>query len=390
VSGVIFKYKGKMPDRPVDGNAVEAKAYLSSGASQNHSDISLVLEQLGAVTPEAAARFGAPRRTRSQSPPHCPALEPRQVRIGSANWHDPAIIDATIGDRSDLRAIIGAIQRGARTGSPAGINDVRDVEVIPGPRARHRRRRSSTNGLRQFSDMLRNLQDGIDNLAFVDPELRVHGLQNLRVADASVMPASSPGRPMPDADDRRKGGAADPGRTLKGTSPWPAPSMSINTFLPDFLLARTNEGENPVGGSRLRRGRSRNSPRVMDDAGIDVAMLSISTPGVHVGDDTRARALARGVTNSPHSSPVQAGIVWQLRRPFRYPDVDGALEELRYALDVSKLDRRTAVLERPGDLPWRPTVEPVSQNSIDEGRPCSCTPTLRPIPWRTGSGCRTR
>src|SRR5260221_4751010 len=60
VSGVIFKYKGKMPDRPVDSNAVEAKAYLSSGASQDHSDISLVLEQLGAATPEAAARFGPP------------------------------------------------------------------------------------------------------------------------------------------------------------------------------------------------------------------------------------------------------------------------------------------------------------------------------------------
>src|SRR5437667_4304834 len=31
VSGVVFKYKGKMPDRPADSNAVEAEAYLSSG-----------------------------------------------------------------------------------------------------------------------------------------------------------------------------------------------------------------------------------------------------------------------------------------------------------------------------------------------------------------------
>src|SRR6476469_2251464 len=59
VSGVVFKYKGKMPDRPADSNAVEAEAYLSSGSSGD-TDINLVLEQLPAVSPEVPARFGAP------------------------------------------------------------------------------------------------------------------------------------------------------------------------------------------------------------------------------------------------------------------------------------------------------------------------------------------
>src|SRR6266436_10104632 len=55
VSGVVFKYKGKLPDRPADSNAVEAEAYLSSGATGD-TDIALVLHQLPVVTPEVAAR----------------------------------------------------------------------------------------------------------------------------------------------------------------------------------------------------------------------------------------------------------------------------------------------------------------------------------------------
>jgi predicted TIM-barrel fold metal-dependent hydrolase len=76
----------------------------------------------------------------------------------------------------------------------------------------------------------------------------------------------------------------------------------------------------------------------MDDAGIDVAITSISTPGVHVGDDARARRLARRC-NELSASLIQ-------RWPDRFggfaalplPDVDGALAELAYADDVLNLD----------------------------------------------------
>src|SRR6266436_3902551 len=58
-SGVVFQYKGKMPDRPADSNAVEAEAFLSSDPS-GETDISLVLHQLPVVTPEVASRYGTP------------------------------------------------------------------------------------------------------------------------------------------------------------------------------------------------------------------------------------------------------------------------------------------------------------------------------------------
>ena len=45
VSGVVYRYRGKIPDRPTDSNGVEAEVYLSSGVDNQPIDISLVLEQ---------------------------------------------------------------------------------------------------------------------------------------------------------------------------------------------------------------------------------------------------------------------------------------------------------------------------------------------------------
>jgi choline dehydrogenase len=51
VCGLVFEYKGKMPDRPADSTSVEAEACMSSGPSSD-TDINLVLLQLPNVTPE--------------------------------------------------------------------------------------------------------------------------------------------------------------------------------------------------------------------------------------------------------------------------------------------------------------------------------------------------
>jgi choline dehydrogenase len=195
VSGVVFKYKGKMPDRPADSNAVEAETYLSSGPSSD-TDINLVLEQLPAVTPEAAARFGAPPADAFTIAPALVQPTSRgAVRLASNNFQDAALIDGNyLGTDHDFAAIVRAIGAARELGNQHAFDSVRETEVMPGPKATSEEIRELARlGSASFGHPVGTCKMGVDKLAVVDPHLRVHGLMGLRVADASVMPRTITG-----------------------------------------------------------------------------------------------------------------------------------------------------------------------------------------------------
>jgi len=109
-------------------------------------------------------------------------------------------------------------------------------------------------------------------------------------------------------------------------------------ILPEFFYRATNDLHNPVGGLKPAPWTKESTLSYMDDAGIDVAITSISTPGVHMGDDAAANALAR------RCNELSATLIQD--HPERFggfaalplPDVDGSLRALEYSLDILKLD----------------------------------------------------
>lgn len=190
LSGVVFKYKGKMPERPAGSNAVEAEVYLSSGPSAD-TDINLVLEQLPAVTPEAAARFGAPPADAFTIAPALVQPTSRgSVSLASSDFKDAAVIDGNyLGTDQDLKALERAIEAARELGRQKAFDGVRESELVPGPKATAEDIRDLAQlASASFGHAVGTARTGTDKDAVVDPELRVHGIAGLRVADASVMP----------------------------------------------------------------------------------------------------------------------------------------------------------------------------------------------------------
>jgi choline dehydrogenase len=110
--------------------------------------------------------------------------------LASNNFQDAAVIDGNyLGADHDFVAIVRAIEAARELGNQHAFDNVRETELVPGPRAtaediRELARLASAS----FGHPVGTCKMGVDKLAVVDPSLRVHGLLGLRVADASVMP----------------------------------------------------------------------------------------------------------------------------------------------------------------------------------------------------------
>ncbi|UNO38385.1 amidohydrolase family protein [Streptomyces sp. MST-110588] len=98
---------------------------------------------------------------------------------------------------------------------------------------------------------------------------------------------------------------------------------------------------------------------MMDRQGIAAGVLSVTSPGVHLGEDGRARRLARAVNE--YSAEVVKD------RPDRFghfasvplPDIDAALAEAVYALDVLRADGVVLMSHACGRYLGDPGFEPL-------------------------------
>jgi choline dehydrogenase len=116
-------------------------------------------------------------------------------------WPSPLADPNVLGDPADLEAMVEAVEMCRDIGSSAAFARWRNAEVAPGRGAATRAdiRELVKRSVGTYRHQVRTCRMGSpeDVDAVVGPDFRVRGIENLRVADASIMPTVTSGTKAP-------------------------------------------------------------------------------------------------------------------------------------------------------------------------------------------------
>jgi choline dehydrogenase len=189
VAGINYECSVPLPEPR--GNGAEATLWWRSDPALSRPDLQPVLHEFPLVTPESGP-----------VPDNGYALVPGLVRpasrgslwLASADPSVPPIIDMNyLADEADLEALRVGVELCREIGASRAFDGFRKREVTPGRLGRAAMGEWIRKATTCFFHPTSTCRMGVDERAVVDPRLRVHGLEGLRVADASVMPEITSG-----------------------------------------------------------------------------------------------------------------------------------------------------------------------------------------------------
>jgi choline dehydrogenase len=177
----------------VRNSAANAAGFWKSDSGLASPDINIVQIEIPYASEVLAKQFNPPPTSWALCAGLVAPKSRGRMQLQSADPNDRPILDAAfLSHPDDVTALAKGIELCRELGNSAAMRPFAKREVMPG-RALSGAELAEfvRNGATTYFHEVGTCRMGGDSSAVVDPQLRVNGVQNLRVADASVMPRIS-------------------------------------------------------------------------------------------------------------------------------------------------------------------------------------------------------
>jgi len=192
--GCVWEYKEPLAPR---NNGGEATFFWKSNPGLDTPDLQTCQGEIPICSAETAAKFNPPLASWTLLGGLVQPKSRGQIRLTGTNFDDPVRIEANmLSHPDDLKAAVACVELCREVGNSTSLHPYTKREVMPG----YLKGRALEDFVRDaaitYHHQTCTAKMGRDSMSVVDAQLKVYGIENLRVADGSIMPRVTTGNTM--------------------------------------------------------------------------------------------------------------------------------------------------------------------------------------------------
>ena len=177
-------------------NLTESTALWRSSPALDVPDLQTLMVEAPYASPRAA-KVPLPPDSWSLTNAVLHTASRGRVRLSGPDPHDPVEIHANcLDDGADLKALKTCVEFCRATGNSPALRPFTKRELLPGPGDGAGLETFIRNATVSHSHETCTAKMGRDAMSVVDHQLRVYGLDNVRIADGSILPRVTTGNTM--------------------------------------------------------------------------------------------------------------------------------------------------------------------------------------------------